>query len=268
MPQCLVTCSKYPPFVRSESEAEFDIDNDVGLTVGKPSPNSPFTPIDWTTETGYPTEDDGYDTYPRRAYGSGNQMGLTLVANVRVNDYYCSSTSSAGFKVLLHSPTETPKIADYGFAVAPGRESNIVVLPMVASAADGIRSMPRTSRKCVFASESRLVYYRTYTRKNCEMECEARLIAQTCGCQLYFMPRVSTVDATLSEVKICNSNDLRCSRQVRLTLAMGQNGSVRCDCLPGCFEINYAARLSSAALGSGFSVTLPMVNATSKEYLM
>lgn len=128
---------------------------------GKP----PFHPIEWTAEHGFqddPNVSNGEQSrsYPRRALGSGSHMGLTVLVNVHASDYYCSTTNSAGFKVLLHPPTETPKIADYGFAVAPGDESRIVITPQISDASPLIRTIPLSQRQCIFADEANLTYFR------------------------------------------------------------------------------------------------------------
>lgn len=124
-----------------------------------------FEPIDWTAESGFPAHADRMLTYPRRGLGSGSHMGLTVVANVRANDYYCSTTNSAGFKVLLHPPTETPQIADYGIAIAPGQESRVIIKPLLSVASDLIRSIPLAQRQCIFADEANLTYFR-YKKHN------------------------------------------------------------------------------------------------------
>lgn len=57
-----------------------------------------LTPADWTPETGWGSY-DRKTTYPRPAAGSGSHMGLFVTLNAEINDYYCSSTNSKGFKV-------------------------------------------------------------------------------------------------------------------------------------------------------------------------
>lgn len=95
-------------------------------------------------------------------------MGLTLKLHADVANYYCSSTSSSGFKVLLHSPIETPKVANFGFFVAPGLETKVVISPKISEASQLIRNVPIQQRQCVFANEANLSYYKIYSRKNCE----------------------------------------------------------------------------------------------------
>lgn len=94
--------------------------------------------IDWTPERGYPKEmpENGF---PRQAAGSGHNMGLTVGLNCDVSNYYCSSTNSYGFKILLHAPTETPKVKNFGFFVAPGTEVRVVVTPRINTASELIR---------------------------------------------------------------------------------------------------------------------------------
>lgn len=170
-------------------------------------------------------------------------MGLTVTLNASLSDYYCSSTNSAGFKVLLHNPTETPKIADYGFALGPGHEARVVVTPRIAEASAIIAGVPIAQRKCVFSHEGNLSYFSTYSRKNCEMECESQYLIEHCGCVLYYMPRLD--DST----NVCNRDDWQCSETIKLAVELASNDSFRCNCLPGCFELNYAADVSTARLG-------------------
>lgn len=90
--------------------------------------------------------------------------------------------------MLLHSPVETPKIADFGFAVAPGKEVRVIVSPRISTASKSIISIPQKKRKCFFTFERKLRYYRTYTQRNCILECEANFTQKMCHCVQYYMP--------------------------------------------------------------------------------
>lgn len=87
-------------------------------------------------------------------------MGLTLMLDVSENEYYCSSTDSFGFKVLLHSPNELPKISNFGTAISNGYETRVVIEPTLSEASYSIRSIPQKIRQCVFESENNLHFYR------------------------------------------------------------------------------------------------------------
>lgn len=135
----------------------------------------------WTPEDGY---NRSYtDHYPIPVPGPGSNMGLTLSLNADVDSYYCSSTSSSGFKVLLHSPIETPKVANFGFFVSPGLETKVVITPKISEASELIRKVPLQQRQCIFADEANLSYYNLYSKNNCEMECSSKTTEEICGCR-------------------------------------------------------------------------------------
>jgi len=58
----------------------------------------PAVSVDWNAETGY-TSNMPKDVTPQRSHGIGLSYGLSLVLDVEIDEYYCSSTDSAGFKV-------------------------------------------------------------------------------------------------------------------------------------------------------------------------
>uniref|UniRef100_A0A182R635 Pickpocket n=1 Tax=Anopheles funestus TaxID=62324 RepID=A0A182R635_ANOFN len=203
-----------------------------------------FRPILWTPEQGY-AEHPSNSTYPRVIAGTGVAMGLAIVLDANVTDYFCSSTSSTGFKIIFHSPTETPKITDYAQYIPVGSENRIIITPKINDAADQIRKVAQTQRQCVFASEANLSYYSVYSRNNCELECEAKLILENCGCVLYYLPKL------YEDTKICSRANARCYEQIRSSIAFTANTSLSCTCLPGCFEISYIPDVTTAELQVG-----------------
>lgn len=172
-------------------------------------------------------------------------MGLTIILDANIKQYFCSSTNSVGFKVLLHTPTETPKISNYGFFITTGQEIRTVVEPRINDASDLIRSIPVRNRQCFFASEGNLSYFRTYSKKNCEMECEALLMAKHCECVMYYMPKVN------EDIKICSRRDVSCFERVKNAIELANNRNYSCSyCLPACFEYSFGRELTTAALGN------------------
>lgn len=172
-------------------------------------------------------------------------MGLTIVLDANLKSYFCSSTNSVGFKVLLHTPTETPKISNYGFFITPGQEIRTVVEPRINDASQLIRNIPVKQRNCFFASEGNLSYFRTYSKKNCEMECESLLIAQHCGCVLYYMPKLN------EDIKICSRKDAICYENIRVAIELQDDRNLSCSsCLPGCYEYSFGRELTTAKLGN------------------
>lgn len=92
--------------------------------------------------------------------GTGANLGLTLLLDGGISEYYCSSTNGYGFKILLHSPNEAARIINYGTQVSCGYESRIVITPTLSEATDAIRKLPVKVRQCYFDNENFLTYYR------------------------------------------------------------------------------------------------------------
>lgn len=139
----------------------------------------PDISIDWTPERGYPENVIKSAISPKPAagsfdniiiswnekikcfrLGSGSHLGLYVILNADVHDYYCSSTNSAGFKFLLHNPTETPRISDYGLLISPGRQTRIIITPKISTASRLIKKIPIEQRQCIFSNEANLTYFR------------------------------------------------------------------------------------------------------------
>lgn len=222
-------------FQNFNEEEHIDIDADSEI---------PY--ITWNPENGY-TNDGIHTPYPRQVSGAGSHFGLSLLLDADIANYYCSTTNSYGFKILMHSPIETPQLSNFGFYISPGFETKVVVTPKISQATDLIRRVPIKQRQCKFANENNLSYYKIYSKKNCESECTAKLTEQECGCTLYFMPRKFD-----NESKICNRLQAPCYENVTYKIQNTIDNKLSCDhCLPACFEINYGRDISSSWLSEG-----------------
>lgn len=211
----------------------------------------PSESVDWNAEKGYDASMPA-DVIPWRPYGAGLYYGLTLALDAGLDEYYCSSTAGAGFKMLLHNPVETPKIADFSFSITPGEETRVIVRPRINSANPSIISIAQKKRKCFFTAERKLRYYRTYTQRNCILECEANFTQQLCDCVQYYMPKSSNTP-------ICGKRDEMCAKRARramevklydedLTNPLNVTEIPSCNCWPACFEINYRIEMSQNKL--------------------
>nr|XP_026501362.1 pickpocket protein 28-like isoform X2 [Vanessa tameamea] len=206
--------------------------NDMNITFPLPS-------VDWTPESGFP-DNAPADGFPWRAKGIGTDHGLTLVLDANVAEYYCASTKSPGFKILLHNPTETPNIAKLGEVYGPGIEARVAIQPRILDAQPTLKFIDVNKRLCLFSSEKKLVFYRTYTLRNCEMECEARIMLDVCKCVLYYMPKNKTT-------RVCGKADAKCYGNMKKYVPRGRERACE-ECLPACTEISYFERPSSAML--------------------
>lgn len=150
----------------------------------------------------------------------------------------------SALKVLVHNPAELPKVSNYGFVVTAGREARIPIEPVYEDALPTIRSIKKSVRRCLFSDENDLAYYRTYSRKNCELECEAKLLLRECSCVLYYLPRIDPL------ARVCGPNDNQCTDRVQTEIESSLTNLSCENCWPGCFELTYRATLSTASIVS------------------
>ncbi|GJQ80853.1 hypothetical protein Trydic_g14114 [Trypoxylus dichotomus] len=199
----------------------------------------PSEVYDWTPEKGY-TINVSSDALPWRSPGAGAHLGLSVVVDAQLDSYYCQTTNSAGFKVLLSNPIETPKMADFGFFMRPGVEARIVIKPNKVDSTDTLKHIDIEKRQCFFPEERFLQFYRTYTEKNCKLECQANRTLKSCNCVPYFLPKNRTT-------RICGKKQDNCVKDIKAIMEK-PTMTTECDCLPSCFEISYSKSHSSNIL--------------------
>ncbi|PSN50939.1 hypothetical protein C0J52_08126 [Blattella germanica] len=200
----------------------------------------PIPAVDWTPEDGYPTNTPT-GTLPWRPRGAGSHLGLTLLLDA----------------------IETPKVSEFGYIISPGKEYRVVISPTIMNASASLRGIPKNKRQCLFSNEKYLKFYRTYTQRNCALECEANYTLETCGCVPYYLPKDTNTT-------ICGQKEQICAISAKKTIEMrlidehantsneflNSEGlsNTNCQCLPGCSELSYQAALSSTRISETFNV--------------
>ncbi|XP_070071467.1 pickpocket protein 28 isoform X2 [Drosophila takahashii] len=186
--------------------------------------------VDWDPISGYPQRlPSSY--YPRPGVGVGTAMGLQIILNGHVKDYFCSSTNGQGFKVLLYNPIDQPRMKESGLPVMIGHQTSFRIIARSFEALPTIRNIHRTKRQCIFSDEQELLFYRYYTRRNCEAECDSSFFLRACNCIPYYLPLVNP------NASICDVNHFEC-----LNGAESQNFDVKTSqckehCLTSCHDL-------------------------------
>lgn len=200
---------------------------------------------------------------------SGRSHGIRFALFADRPNYYCTEMFSAGFKVLLHDPTEVPRMGDYGFVVPVGQLTNVAVRATLMDASADVRVVAPAGRECVLPDEQPLRYFRTYSRRNCQLERETAAMQRLCGCVLYSMPQLGAVDVGAGMAsRICRSGEAHaCYRQAVRTMR-SRSAATNEDsgqCLPGCTELTYRpVSLSAASLHVGDEL-LAALNLTQRD---
>lgn len=63
-----------------------------------------------------------------------------------------------------------------------------------------------------------------------------------CNCVLYYMPRFN------DDIVICGRSQNNCVNDVTRLIQLRNNASFICECLPGCFAVNYDTEVSMSPL--------------------
>lgn len=216
----------------------------VYITHNKTSPN-------WSLHGGYTTDD--IDTFPKRVLGPGARAGLNIVFKLYENDtdYICRGPVQ-GFKILLHTPGEIPRVSKQYFRIPLKQEVVVSIKPNMITTSAGLTDYAPERRQCFFNDEKFLKFFKVYTQSNCELECLANFTLRACDCVKFSMPRDN-------QTSICSQKQVQCYNKAEddlmkaeltqsLKSGSGENkrGKTECNCLPSCTSINYDAEISQA----------------------
>ncbi|XP_017493088.1 PREDICTED: pickpocket protein 28-like [Rhagoletis zephyria] len=222
-----------------------------------------YEPVDWSAEAGY-LANLPENFIPMKTVGIGESLGLSLTLDVESEQYYCSSSDSVGFKILLHNPLEVPNMREIGLLLSPGRETTVRIQTEKVESDRYVRYISKNSRRCLFENEMHLDFYNEYTQRNCVVECSADTLLAHCGCLPYFKPM------RYGNETICDIRDTACVERVRLlTMLINKSGKgCAAECPSSCNDLSYLPTFFSAPLiHAGFQIDNQMVKNISSEYV-
>ncbi|CAG9766001.1 unnamed protein product [Ceutorhynchus assimilis] len=160
--------------------------NDVFLPEIPFPSRSPPTNITWSLGRGY-ENDQNTNTYPRRALFSGAKNSLTIL----LYDYKIDADPTCkmqGFKVIFHTPTRVPRLSQQ-YIRLPLREVVVAaVQPVMITTSETVKNFRSEIRECYFESEKVLRFFKTYSQRNCQLECLTNFTFYWCECVGFYMP--------------------------------------------------------------------------------
>lgn len=97
------------------------------------------------------------------------------------------------WSLMIHSPHELAssysdiELCEFQF----GTDLDIFVTPEIIVTDPALRSIDPRQRNCYFDGEKKLKFFKVYSRRNCQMECEAEyyLTVKELACTPFFMVR-------------------------------------------------------------------------------
>lgn len=192
-----------------------------------------ITDYDWSPERGYPDTKSARKYSPAPVPAAGVNNGLTVILNQDIKEYYCSAANGPGFIVAVHSPVELPIVKSRGILLESGMET-LLRINVNKLEAEDISDISPTYRQCLFEREQKLKVFKTYTRGNCENECEADRFWYSCHCiPFHFLP-------IGGNETICGLNHSKCIEDMNI-YSTNVNLDMDCEsnCTEGCIDLNY-----------------------------
>ncbi|XP_039756677.1 pickpocket protein 28-like [Pararge aegeria] len=190
----------------------------------------------WTMENGYPF-DAPRKTYPVRGSGAGVKagLGLKLTEMEKGLDLTCKRRLS-GFKILLHNPSDLPRPSQQYIRVPTFEDVTLSFTASLEFTSDGLEVFTPIGRRCYFADERSLKYFKLYTQSNCEYECLTNFTYARCRCVHFAMPlELSTMD-----IEDEGRGDVTTEEAIRI--------AEECNCLPACTSITYETEVTQTEL--------------------
>ncbi|KAG4078929.1 hypothetical protein HA402_010881 [Bradysia odoriphaga] len=206
----------------------------------------------WTLEDGYTNgfEDNratGIYLYPYRVINAGSKAGLDIVMAMKMQDldYSCRGPVQ-GFKVVLHPSDELPQVDGQYFRIPVGQAVRASIKPNVLRTTKSLTGLHPQRRQCFFNFERKLRYMKTYSKRNCEMECLANYTLGFCGCVKFSMPHDRSTP-------ICGIAKVNCYIEAEMDL-LEDSDTIEtskkinsCNCLPACTSISYDTEISQSS---------------------
>lgn len=173
-------------------------------------------------------------------------MGVSIILNADLDEYYCSSANGPGIKISLHNPIETPSVRETGLSIPLGYETRFRIDAIHSESVPAIRSIHRNRRQCVFLNEEHLLYYKYYTRQNCENECRSAYLYERCACIPFNYPPI------YRNTTVCRMNESFCITKANKEWTLLSSDSLCLKrCLPGCFDLAFLPDSFSSPLAIG-----------------
>lgn len=117
-------------------------------------------------------------------------------------------------------------------------------------------------RQCYFTDEYTLHYFRHYTRRNCEMECDSHFMLDQCKCIPYHMPHL------FANATVCSIRHFDCLVAAEKDISDPKRLDCKAKCLSSCNDISYFPQAFITRLGNeGFGIRNPYFRNMSTEKL-
>lgn len=164
----------------------------------------------------------------------------SVVKQQRLADHgiHCSQEKYIYFSeaLVIHPPSEHPlslSRAD-SFEFESGKLIEVLITPEVILTDEALKALEFKDRSCYMGGEKQLKFYKTYTTRNCEIECISNHSLKACGCVPFDVIRGP-------HARICGVYDSDCVSDLKYDMKYSKvyEGSEACECFLPCDSITY-----------------------------
>ncbi|XP_052126950.1 sodium channel protein Nach-like isoform X2 [Frankliniella occidentalis] len=195
----------------------------------------------------------------QRSLADGPMMGLSVLVNSNISDYFYPLLPTTGVKLLVFNPNDYPDTASGGLIekLVMAQEEVFFTLSSVTTKPTAeVVGLSKERRGCLFNNE-KILFSNFYSYSDCLMDCRVQSMRNLCGC----LPFYSPVKGKEEDTRVCEIGDLRClnkhtemwqtlrPRQDLPGLELEMTQSLECnECFPACGDTVYHVETTSMPL--------------------
>lgn len=94
-----------------------------------------------------------------------------------------------GIPTIIHNPNDYPMNAGNSFCALDWAVTYVTMKANMFKIDDGLKLKPVNTRHCYLDGEKSLIFFKIYTKSNCEHECLSEVTLNECNCVPFYMIR-------------------------------------------------------------------------------
>lgn len=145
-------------------------------------------------------------------------MGLTVLMNLSLADYFYPLKNFAGATALIFDPSEYADSATGGtqeVPIEPLKEVRVTLNINTKIAVEEVQRYSISKRECMFPNDLIEEYQGNYVYGDCLVKCKLKSVIALCKCKLYNLPS-DFADIDSSEMPICSLGHIQCLNKYRI----------------------------------------------------
>ena len=94
-----------------------------------------------------------------------------------------------GWRMIVHKTDELPSSSDFHFFIIYNAYQDLIIKTELLLIDDVLKGWSPKRRGCFLPGEKKLIFFKKFTKKNCEHECLSFRILKVCKCVPFYVIR-------------------------------------------------------------------------------